>query len=595
MVETGDRRGIAGGIGILVRLWPLVPSLLAIWTTSAFATQDGPAHLYNAAILLSQLQGDPNAFGAAFEVRWRPVPNWAGVVAGMALLSTWPIALCERALATLSLVAVVAAVHGLRGCLGRRPSFAVDLLVGVLGLNVVWLMGFHSFLLGVALGLLTLAWWALGIGNVGRERCPIPPGPWAIGLTLAWTFGYFAHLVSLGLTVGTVAILTILGRDRIGRTRIGITMATIVVTLVPLGLMYRNLMRDGGGPIAPVWGHLESGILASVISQLTWVDPISLASKRALPLGEGVGASSLWIALSPMAWVIVGLLGLSVAATFANRGAIDGSNRGNWSVLGNRPGWLVAGFWIHAGLACPDTLGPTHGHYLPQRLMLWGGLLLAAVINKNPRIPRNHRSLATISYRIGMTALVVAWGVQTLWVFDYARLCGRRVGPLIEAGRTLGGTDARLGTVLVRTRSVFRANPLWHADCLVGLETNLTVWANYQCRHYYFPVQFRDPLASTLSSRLEELARIDGDDRESRRERVEGWRALLDAEHGRIDALLTWGAPSPELERVIAQRYEPMSIESRSSVRIDRRRMTPLHRPDELTGSVMDPDRPSPR
>src|SRR4051812_22715310 len=52
-VERGQVTVLAAGpwFGWLLTLFLLAPVLLAIWTIPGFITQDGPAHLYNAAIL----------------------------------------------------------------------------------------------------------------------------------------------------------------------------------------------------------------------------------------------------------------------------------------------------------------------------------------------------------------------------------------------------------------------------------------------------------------------------------------------------------------------------------------------------------------
>ena len=47
-----------------------------------------------------------------------------------------------------------------------------------------------------------------------------------------------------------------------------------------------------------------------------------------------------------------------------------------------RRGWLtLAALLIGVGVAGPDTLGPDHGAYLPQRVVLCGLVALVAVVD----------------------------------------------------------------------------------------------------------------------------------------------------------------------------------------------------------------------
>ena len=75
--------------------------------------------------------------------------------------------------------------------------------------------------------------------------------------------------------------------------------------LVPLGLVYLNLSRRGG-PLRPEWGHLTHPLSPRAWAvQLTWADPISIASKTMLPFSTAPSrAAGL---LAPVAWLLVAL------------------------------------------------------------------------------------------------------------------------------------------------------------------------------------------------------------------------------------------------------------------------------------------------
>ena len=196
------------------------------------------------------------------------------------------------------------------------------LLAALLSMNIAWLFGFTSFMLGACLFALTLGvWWT------GRDR--LTWGRVAV-LAVLLVLGYFGHLVSLGLTVVGLSVLAALtpcaGGDAVaGRrtwaVRLGRT-AVAAVPLIPLGLVYLNLSRRGG-PLRPQWGHLTHPLSPRAwAAQLTWVDPISIASKTMLPFSTAPSrAAGL---LAPVAWLLAAL-GLAVAGTL--RGTMTTTRR----------------------------------------------------------------------------------------------------------------------------------------------------------------------------------------------------------------------------------------------------------------------------
>ena len=405
-------------------------------------------------------------------------------------------------------------------------------------MNIAWLFGFTSFMLGACLFALTLGvWWT------GRERLA-----WGRVAALAGllVLGYFGHLVSLGLTVVGLAVLAVLtpcgasdpaaGRRawvvRLGRT------AVAVLPLVPLGLVYLNLSRRGG-PLRPEWGYLTHPLSPRAwAAQLTWADPISIASKSMLPFSTAPSrAAGL---LAPVAWLLVAL-GLAVAATLRARGADPAAaSRRGWSVL--------AALLIAGGLAAPDTLGLSHGHYLPQRIVLLGLAALLPVLDLDPR---------RWTVRGCAGALVVALAVQSALVWAYALESQRTAGTFWRA-RAAVGQGQRVATLLLRLKLPGRprSNPLLHADCLLGIGTGNVIWSNYETRHYYFPVQFRPGLDRPDAGELEEIA-LQDDPRDASA-RADRWERLLSRHHAAIDVLVVWGR-EPRLDAINAQWFRPVA------------------------------------
>lgn len=500
----------------------LGPAIAAIWSVPWFVTQDGPAHLYNARIIAESF--DPaSPYASAFAVRALPLPNWAGHVLYLAIGSVLPPAWAERAAATMTLVALTAATAWLRRRVvpedGPGGTLGTATLAALLGLNVAWLFGFTGFLLGAALLPMTLGvWWS------SRDRPGLRP---ALNLAALVTLGYFCHPVSLGLTAFGLVALAAISPGPIGRR---VQLVRILIGLSPLlalGPLYLYFTREGG-PMRPEWGYLAAPFSARAwVAQLGWADPISLAAKTQRPFGRD---PSPWNGLAaPALWAGLGLAVLS-GITLRDR------DRGRRRV---RVGWgAISLVVLLAGLFGPDTLGASHGHYLPPRVVLIGLVTL---------VPWLRLDAPGMMARLGRGALVVALILQSLFVWDYAGESRRTAGGLMEAAEEVGN-DRRVAAVLLDIRGRFRSNPLLHADCLLGVGTGNVIWGDYETNYYYFPVRLRDPDASPPASALEAIARAEGP------ERARLWSALLDRHESAIDVVLIWG-DDPEIEEATTSRF----------------------------------------
>jgi hypothetical protein len=534
---------------------PLVPVLLAIWLVPGFITQDGPAHLYNAAILADSFVPQ-SPYHAYYEVRWQPLPNWAGHLALAGLLwvvSPW---VADRILMTATLAGFAASLVWLRWKVrGGQAMLGPCLLAALLSMNYLWLLGFTSFLLGSCLFAVTLGVWWSGRDRLGSGHL--------VAIMALLVLGYFGHLVSLGLTVLGLVVLAafaplpaggggrVVGRlRRLGRT------AICCMPLVPLGLIYLRLSRRGG-PMHPVWENLADPYSpAAWVARLGWVDPLTLAMKAVLPFTDRAGWGYsvcwpvLWFVLAGMSWW-AGRMG---AGSSRDREVEGRRDQGVWIAL--------SAVMMLAGFVGPDSLGPGHGEYLPQR---WELLGLAALV------PAFDLELAKGWGRMAATCLVLAVVLQAVVVWDYALYSERTAGQIMRVG-DLVGQRQRIATLLARIRSRFRANPLLHADCWLGVGTGSIVWSNYETRHYYFPVQFRAGVDRPASADLEWLAIHD--DPSGSPARAELWSDLLSAHAGSIDAVLLW-RDDPALEAITEARFDLAA--RRGDVRVYMRRDSPIH------------------
>jgi hypothetical protein len=518
---------------VMAYVLALSPVLGILWASPVFITQDGPAHLYNAQILRWTADGREPALREVYQVRQEPLPNWAGHALLLFLLEAGLAPLiADRIVVVATLAGTGAAVLALRrACNPGPPSAGAGLLSGILALNITWLFGFSSFLIGLMLGLgtISLAWsW--------RDRREV----WRI-LTLSGLLilGYFCHLVSLGLTCLTILVFTL--RD--GEIRWGDRfrkLALLFAPLLPLAV-WHSMRMSGAGGLAPRWLMLEQGnLFRRIVSQLTWIDPLTLGQKSRVPL---VG----WQGLVGYLVTPVVLLGAAALVAVGNGWywRKDYLGRERWLSLASGPHLGRTGaLFLAASLICPDTLAPAHGNYLPQRVALWGLALGVAGI---PGVP-----LGRISRQIVGGLLFLAWGMQVATVFEYARWCEREVSPFLALRDSVRPGD-RIATLLIEVSGPFRSNPILHADNLLGCETPCVIWNDYEARHYYFPVTFRADRPHPDPFAIERMNLMDGPVFQSRRKEL--WRDWLENHGGASDALVTRGR-NQELERITSGFFE---------------------------------------
>ena len=148
------------------------------------------------------------------------------------------------------------------------------------------------------------------------------------------------------------------------------------------------------------------------------------------------------------------------------------------------------------GLTSPDTFGPEHGNYLPQRIVLCGLVALAVVVDIDPRrwSGRHRRRRAG---RRPSCSNRRSSGIMPCY-------SDRTAGEIVRA-RDAVGRGRRVAFLPASVRSRFRANPLLHVDNWLGVGTDNIVWGNYETRHYYFPVQFRPGIDRPPPDELEDI------------------------------------------------------------------------------------------
>lgn len=562
--EAGTPRRLSAS---LVFALALASALSAVWCVPRFVTQDGAAHVYNARLLL-ELRDPAAPVNQFYSAHWTPLPNLAGHIALMGLLSLLTPRVADLLMISLTLSAFACAVWWLRlRVAGWGGAGWAGALCVLLALNWMWLMGFYSFSLGAAMFALTLgAWWHL------RERFD-----WraALAVTLLLLAGYFCHAVSFGLTAVGLGVLALATPDARWGVRCLWTAASFV-PLAPLVMIYRGLMRSGGGEAHMVWRNMTS-----FWSPRAWLmrwqaaETLQLGGRKFLPFSS---TESAWHALfSPTFLAALSLTVLLAASLFAARREEGGLLCNGW--MRARRGWLLLALLLFAGWAfAPDDLGEQHGMFLRPRVLL---LALVAVV------PVLRFDLRTRASYVGVVLLTAALLFQLAWTWDYALAASRAAGEFSRASEFVG-RDRRVATLLLPAQGSgdgdarapsrgdylarFTVRPVAHLDALYGVGTGNVVWNNYEAAYYIFPVKFRTEAAAL---RALELDRLNGALRPASPQTAEGLASrragLLARDHEEIDELLVWGADA-RLDADIARWFDPQPVFDSGRLRLFRRR-----------------------
>lgn len=528
----------------------VAPVLVAIWWIPWFVTVDGPAHTYNAYILIQLLK--PNSsFGDLYTVRSYFLPNVGGHFLLMGLMSIFSGRTADRFIISLTFVGFASSIVWLRWQVaGRKGIEMVIPLSVVLGLNWMWTMGFYNFLLGGCLFSVTLGiWWA------GRETMRL----WrAVALAGLLVVGYLCHLVTLGLTVVALMVLA-LTTSRENWLRRCIWTGLSLIPLIPLIVIYHGLMRQGGEAHATWTAISKTFSLGKYIKHLLANDPIRIIKIDSLPFVES--HSPWFILLSPAVLVTVAILLLVATTIFAQRKVSNrpAASRRAWAIL---PlilfiGWLIG----------PDDFGEAHGLFLRERVLLLGLVSLVPILVFD---------LKMVSARLALVILATATAFQIAATWDYALSSNRWASDFVQAKPHLG-TGQRVKTLLVfgfddsKITGHFRDSPLFNLSDLFGVDTENIIWDNYEAISYIFPVGYRDELTRKQASKMVNMRLVFPNSNDVAAKRLDEWSQLLAGSHTSIDMLVVWGN-DPTLNDINKQWYDPNPVFEGGKIRVFRHR-----------------------
>lgn len=141
----------------------LVLQLVPLFTGKYFATQDGPSHLYNAAVLKDFLLHADSQYHHFFYLNPKPSPNWLthGLLLLLSLLA--PFYLAEKLLLAIYVICMPLAMRYLLQSVNPASGFFAILMFPLV-YNVTVYYGFYNFCYSIIFFLLAAGYWIRNYG-----------------------------------------------------------------------------------------------------------------------------------------------------------------------------------------------------------------------------------------------------------------------------------------------------------------------------------------------------------------------------------------------------------------------------------------------
>jgi len=455
--------------------WPVI--LVALGLAAQLApvlllrhvlTQDGPAHVYGAWVLLHH--GDDDAVGAAlrsaFTVDLTPVPNMFTTLIMVGLLAVLGPDAAEKAVvAGFVLLLVAGLAYALRG-VDRRAGWLCVVALPLAGGQLV-AFGFYNFCWGVALAL-----FAVGVALRRRTGWTLAPAlVAALLLVLTWSAHLLPWLVAV-LVMGGLAAGRWLAAVRAGapprRAAVGHLLVPLAAVIPGVGLSIGYLVHGGGEHGAA--GGWDAGRLGDL---LTLYRPLVVGS---------------WWELLPSVAVAAVLAALAVVAV---RGRRSRPERGDLPAAISRADRRVLGvatlLSVAVYLVTPSRLGSEYG-FLSDRLAWFPPLLLVLFCATRPPSRRAWQ-------RVAAGVLVLAAIAGALVRLPTQLADQRTAAELLSVASVLppGATFAVLrytGHRAVLAPLDGEPNPLRHLSSRLAVEVGGVDVGNYEAVFPYFQVRF---------------------------------------------------------------------------------------------------------
>src|SRR5262245_35176127 len=171
-----------------------------IWMFAYFATQDGPSHLHNSAVMLDALTGGAPVFQQYYQVQ----PNLGGNVVSQVLLmglqSVAPSWVADKVILSLYVVLLALGFWYATGSVRSDPGWLAFLIFPFI--YNAWIhMGLYNFCMGMALFLFVMGYFLRHRGHFGGRKTAY--------LTLLFLLLYSAHITAFGAATLVTGILAL--------------------------------------------------------------------------------------------------------------------------------------------------------------------------------------------------------------------------------------------------------------------------------------------------------------------------------------------------------------------------------------------------
>lgn len=623
--DTKPGRWIYAVVAILTAL-----HLAPVWAFDFFPSQDGPAHVHNAAVILEYRHPDRTVYRDYYELNLRPVPNLLGHLALAAAMTVAPPRVAEKILVSAILLLTLGAMLYVFHVLRPGPSFAW-LLPFPLLFHYPLHMGFYNFSLGLPIAL-------FAIGCVLSARGRFGPGQTVLltGLLLVL---YLAHIVAWVFALIACGIIAVGWRRRSPERREALTSARLRPEPAdldpPRGLASGVVAAFSVSGVLVAWYFLRddqrawvaaSGLLlmGAACAMAITAPPVA-ARIRALPYALRSGTrttpadarrhayrlapfplplasalpAALALAVSRSGTDILGPVSLGPPTTTRLRTLWGVDALMSYSPLENRPAVaaaallaalavvvLVRSFFARSGQREPDhpargALGWVALAFCALYLTAPDGVVGGAYIL--PRIALfallvttlwvgAHRFHPILERSFGLAAAVIALAFLVVRIPVYREL-DRQLRDLHAAARPIAPNTTLLalsyapfGTTGSGGFTSYRVKPLMHAAGRIAAERKVVLLDNYEATHRDFPVRYRPVLDPT--------PHFPGVHYPAR------FRVDLEVyprrTGGRIDYVLTWGFPAraiagtaPHFTRAqLETGFEPFPAPASSAARL---------------------------
>lgn len=503
----------------LLFLGMIVAHLIPLWAFRYFPSQDGPAHLENAAIVREYHDPARTAFRAYYVFNQRFTPNWAGHLALAGLVSVMPPLVAEKVFLSGYVILLPVAVRYAVAAVGRDSGF-LALLGFPFVYNYLLHMGFYTFSYSLAMFFFVSGYWLKHRQRFGLRE--------TVTLAMLSLLLYFCHIVSTVTAFLEIVLMTgwllfpDLARQMRRRRSARQSLPTVTTLLRPLYALVPTCL------LAAMF------LVRNQQSRLSWEDkpPLKTMLKELVSLHSLVSyeEQEVWAARA-----VVCLFGGIIAYLLVSRRVPLRLTFWNGFAL-------VVAMYIVIYLAGPSAV--SSGSYIHERMSLYPFLVLIlwfAAQSYGPVARRSIQALAIAASGVLLGLHSAAYGRLDGYITEYLSAI-----PHIAPNTTLLPISfSRVNAPDGRPISL-RIDVFLNEAGYIAVERHVVDLGNYEASQTpFFPTVFRPSLNPGVQLHYAPLDSASGEFRAL----PTGLLCYPRRTGGRIDYVLIWGVRGQDRER----------------------------------------------